>query len=263
MNYSRQQNTGARVGVRTRGWPTGLCRSLLDWLYPRHCYECGKSLNGTRAHMLCADCFRDLLASRITGAICEQCGLPLGGEPEPGSLCLTCRTERRHFDLARAFFTYSGPAVSLIRHYKFEGDFFLGPKLLYSALDRGWLPPDIGSADVVVAVPLHPRRRRERGYDQAWLLTRVLPRRLGLRLVRGALARTRYTSQQALLPVGRRWDNVRGAFTTRRPEKVRAQSVLLVDDVMTTGTTADECAKVLKKAGATQVQVLTLTRTAP
>ncbi|MHC5033832.1 MAG: double zinc ribbon domain-containing protein [Planctomycetota bacterium] len=263
MNSSRQQINRARAGVRTTGWPAALCRSLLDWLYPRHCYECSESLHGMRAQMLCADCFRDLLASRITGAICEQCGLPLGGEPEPGSLCLVCRTERRHFDMARAFFTYSGPAASLIRHYKFEGDFFLGPKLLRTALDRGWLPSDIGNADVIVAVPLHPRRRRERGYDQAWLLTRVLARRLGLRPVPRALARTRYTAQQALLPVGRRWGNVRGAFVTKKPGRVQAQRVLLVDDVMTTGTTADECAKVLKKAGAKQVQVLTLTRTAP
>jgi ComF family protein len=263
MDCGTQQVSDARSARGATGLAAACLRWALDWLYPRHCHHCGRSLHEGRARILCGACFRELVAGRIAGTLCELCGLPLAGEQGSGALCLTCRTERRHFDLARALFAYRGPASSVIRAFKFEGEFSLGAQFLEAALERGWLPPGIGPAEVVLPVPLHRRRRRERGYDQASLLARVLARRLGTRFVSRALVRTRYTSQQALLPAARRWDNVRGAFAVRAPASVRGRRVLLVDDVMTSGTTADECAKVLKRAGAAHIQVLTLARTTP
>jgi ComF family protein len=189
--------------------------------------------------------------------------MPLAAEPDADLLCLACRVERRHFERARALFTYAGPAVSLVRCFKFEGEFFLGERLLRAALRREWLPHDLEGADLIVPVPLHRRRRQERGYDQALLLARPLAAHLGCRLERRALVRSRYTSQQALLPRSRRWDNVRGAFAVKRPARVDGRSVLLVDDVMTTGMTADACAATLRRAGAGRVQVFTLTRAVP
>jgi ComF family protein len=273
--------------------PGTVLNSLLDWFYPRHCYHCGRHLQDSGARILCGACSKELADGRIVGAKCAICGLPLAGaavgrlpvpdeaiagsplageaagglphagELEAAPLCITCRAEERHFDLARAIVTYAGPASSVIRAFKFGGQFFLGPRFLEAMLDRGWMPPEIGGAELVAPVPLHPRRRRERGYDQALLLARVLAKRLGGKLLPGVLVRTRYTSQQALLPVARRWDNVRGAFGVRDAAKFRGRRVLLVDDVMTTGMTASECARVLKKAGAEHVQVLTLARPAP
>jgi ComF family protein len=169
----------------------------------------------------------------------------------------------RHFDAARAFFEYAGPAASVIKSYKFKGDYFLGPRFLRGLLASGWLPDGIAVPQAVVPVPLHPRRRRERGYDQALLLARVLARHFRCRLTAGALVRTRYTSQQSLLPVTQRWDNVRGVFAVAKPKLVADRSLLLVDDVLTTGMTAEECAKALKKAGAARVEVLALARTMP
>ncbi len=238
-------------------------QGILDWFYPRHCYHCGESLHECDAEMLCGECLADLTAARISAPVCALCGLPLAGQPAPGTLCMRCRAEQRHFDLARALFAYAGPGRSLIQHYKFQGAYFLGPKVLRTLLGRGWLPPDLSDVDAALPVPLHPRRRRERGYDQAMLLAAALARALDCRLVRGALVRTRYTSQQALLPASRRWDNVRGAFAVRKAEAVRGRRLLLVDDVMTSGTTADECAKALKHAGAEEVRVFTLARTIP
>jgi len=242
--------------------PAALAQFLLDWFYPRHCYHCGEPLHETAAHVLCRTCLDEFSAGRITGPVCARCGLPLSGAPAPGTLCLMCRAEERHFDAARAFSVYAGPVASIILAFKFRGDHFLGPRLVRRLLDGG-PPPEIGGADVIVPVPLHPRRRRERGYDQALLLARAMVGRLDGKLLTGALVRTRYTSQQALLPVQKRWDNVRGAFAVRKPGRVSGRRVLLVDDVMTTGRTADECAKVLKKAGASHVQVLVLARPAP
>jgi len=237
--------------------------ALLDWFYPRHCYHCGAPIEQPRAHILCRTCYRDLTAGRITGGLCATCGLPLEGAQSDEVECVSCRLQTRHFDAARAFFPYAGPASSIIKSYKFRGDYFLGPRFLRGLLAQGWLPGGIGAPDAVVPVPLHPRRRRERGYDQALLLARVLARHFGCRLACGALVRTRYTSHQSLLPVTQRWDNVRGAFVAARPGLVEGKRVLLVDDVLTTGMTAEECAKALKKAGAAHVEVLALARTLP
>jgi len=241
----------------------GALDALLDWFYPRHCYHCGASLNESALRLLCHDCLRALADGRIAGPVCDVCGLPLEGEPAPGTLCITCRTQRRYFDRARALFAYAGPAASVIKSFKFDGDFFLGPRFLRGALALGWLPGDIAPPSAVLPVPLHPRRRRERGYDQALLLARALARHFGRPLLGRALVRTRYTTQQVGLSMGRRHDNVRGAFSVRRPGAISGESLLLVDDVMTTGATVEECAKALRKAGAAEVQVFTLARTAP
>jgi len=235
----------------------------LDWFYPRHCYHCGRSLNDTDAPTLCADCAGELCEQRIAGPVCDLCGLPLPGGVEKGTLCVACRTEQCCFDRARAFVRYAGPVRSIIRSFKFEGCYFLGPRVLRAMLERGWLPEGLEGADALLPIPLHRRRRCERGYDQALLLGRVLAPHMGLPLRTGALVRRRYTSQQSLLPQRQRWDNVRGAFAVRRPADVEGRRLLLVDDVLTTATTARECARVLKQAGAAHVQVLTLARAAP
>ncbi len=250
---------GAAAGTALKG----CLRSVLDWFYPRHCCHCGVALDGTEGNLLCRRCYDALVECRISGRVCAVCGLPLAGEPSADSLCMRCLGQERYFERARAFFTYAGPAVSLVKSYKFGGEFFVGPRLLKGLLRRGWLPEDVERPSGVLPVPLHPRRRRERGYDQALLLGRVLSRHFESPLLRRALVRARYTSRQTGLPMRRREDNVRGAFEVRRPESVRDRRLLLVDDVMTTGSTADECAKALKRSGAEEVQVLTLTRTAP
>jgi ComF family protein len=241
----------------------GLSRGVLDWFFPRHCYHCGGPLIEQPGQLFCRACHRELCERRISGTVCDVCGLPLEGEFQADALCMNCMAGRRHFDRARAFFPYGGPAASAIKSYKFAADFFLGPRLLEGALRRGWLPGDLHRPSVVVPVPLHPRRRRERGYDQAFLLARVMARHLERRLVRRSLVRARYTLRQTRLPTRQRQSNVQGAFAVRRGQTLQGEGVLLVDDVMTTGATADECARVLKRAGAARVDVLTLARTAP
>jgi ComF family protein len=175
---------------------------------------------------------------------------------------VNCHARDPDFDVARAVFSYEGPVVPLIKAFKFEGEYFLGPLLLKDAFASGWMPVELKDVDVVAPVPLHPRRERERGYDQAALLAGSLARALGVPARRRALRRVRYTDQQALLPSRARWENVRGAFEPG-PHAVEGLKVLLVDDVMTTGATASECARVLKKAGAAGVSVLTLARARP
>lgn len=237
--------------------------AALDWFYPRHCYCCGAPLLEPGAHILCPTCLGELRDRRITGPVCTLCGHPLAGERADRELCITCLSERRYFDRARALFFYASPIKQVIISFKFHGNFFLGPRLLREALRRGWFPDGTNKPSAVVPIPLHPVRRRERGYDQALLLGKVVAHHLGCDLWRRALRRIRYTSQQSLLPRHKRLDNVRGAFAVRDPALVEGSDILLVDDVFTSGATSIECAKTLKKAGAGRVQALTLARSAP
>jgi ComF family protein len=236
-------------------------RLALDWVYPPHCAACEEPLPG-HERLLCETCRRDLAGARIGERVCATCGLPL---PADGAQerCLACRAQRRNFDRARSLLVYREPVRTVVQHYKFHGDFHLGPRLLEACLRERPLPEALLPADAVVPLPLHPRRRRQRGYDQALMLARVVGEKAGCPIVSQAVRRRRYTAQQSLLPVTQRRDNVRGAFECDRPGLVRGRGLLLVDDVMTTCATADECSRALKKAGAASVNVLTLARAVP
>ena len=233
--------------------------TLLDWLYPRHCYACGASLADESGHILCEQCFGDLLRTRIEGPICVRCGLPLSADQD--GLCGGCQSSEPHFDLARSVWPYARPAAEMIRSFKFDGDFFLGPMMVEGVLGMGWLPDIVRRADSVLPIPLHPRRRRERGYDQAHILARALARRIDRPLRSDILARHRYTERQTRLTPRQRQKNVRGAFSVQDGADLDDGHLLLVDDVLTTGATAGECARKLKKAGAGQVTVFSLART--
>ncbi len=252
-----------RFGARVVRLARRAANAALDWVYPRHCYHCGLPLEDAERLVLCRDCSRALRQQRLDGRVCRGCGLPLYGAPDGDTLCMHCLGQERYFDLARAFFAYAGPVSSIIKSFKFEGNYFLGPRLVKAALMRGWLPGAVSTPAAVLPVPLHSARRRERGYDQALLLARVLARHFECELLPAALVRTRYTEQQTRLTFPRRRDNVRGAFAVATQRAVRGRALLVVDDVATTGATAEECCKVLKKAGAGPVQVLTLARTVP
>lgn len=240
--------------------PTDGLHQLLNWVYPAHCYHCQRPLNPAGNPLLCGDCRRWLDRQRITPPLCGTCGLPLSGR-DGMTECVNCRMLRPRYRLARSIFTYSGPAESIVHSFKYEGNYFLGPRLLKRAINRDWFPADLGGYDSVVPVPLHSRRRRDRGFNQAAMLGRVISRDRQLILLRDALRRERNTPKQASLSRSKRRENVKRAFIQGRQE-VKGQKVLLVDDVMTTGATAGECARTLSRGGAEVVDVFTLIRAA-
>ncbi len=234
-----------------------LAGAVADWLYPPRCACCGGgAVAGFRS--LCWEC-RSRLAF-IEFPFCDRCGDPVEGRVDGPYACGWCRRHPPAFDRARSVVRYRGAARDCLLALKYGDALSVAADLagwLASCVDvhyRGW------PVDAVTWVPLHPRRRRRRGYNQAEMLGRALAGRLGLPASGAGLRRTRETGSQTRLNAARRRVNVRGAFVSEAADWVDGRSLLLVDDVMTTGATVDACARALKAAGAVRVGVVTVGR---
>jgi ComF family protein len=233
--------------------------ALFDLFFPPACAACDSRLRASAPGPFCTLCAESL--EPLVPPFCTVCGEPFGGEG-PSHPCLRCLRKPPPFDLLRAPYVYGGALREAIHRYKYGGAWDLG-RHLAPLLARGGPGLDPRSFDVVVPVPLHPRRLAERGFDQAVPLARAVARESGLPLRPRALRRLRATAPQAALVGEARRANVRGAFAVSRPSEVAARRVLLVDDVVTTGATARACAAALREAGAKGVGVLSLARTGP
>lgn len=230
---------------------------LADWCYPRACPGCGGASD--RPHReLCWSCFSRLeLQPR---SLCSLCGHPVEGDPGHAFVCGACRAVTPSFDRARSAGRFVGLLRELIHQFKYGGAIWLRRDL--TDLLMGCLGAQFGTdaVDVVVPVPLHPVRVRERSYNQSALLAQELAARIDRRFDGRALVRTRMTETQTHLDAAHRRANMLGAFGVVRPEWVMRRCVLVVDDVMTTGATLNECARALKKAGARTVWALAVAR---
>lgn len=224
--------------------------AALDLLFPPRCAACAAL--GPAAGPFCAVCAGALLP--IGDFRCPACGLPYEGQGTP-HLCEHCERRPPSFDSARAGYVLGGPIADAIHRFKYADRPHLAAPLARLLADLA--PP---GTHLLLAIPLHPGRLATRGYDQAMLLARPLARLSGKGLghIR-ALRRTRDTPPQVSLDRAGRAANVAGAFIAD-PRRVAGRNILLVDDVLTTGATAEECARVLKKAGASRVDVLTVAR---
>jgi ComF family protein len=234
---------------------------VLNLFYPASCILCAVPVARFQDRGVCQICWQKLLRLRIAGASCPSCGLPYRTfDDQAAHLCGKCVIQLPAYSGARAFGCYSAELSRLVQALKFEGRqdmaCLLSP-LLASTFLEYWSPADM---DFVVPIPLHPRRRRERGYNQAALLASALARILGLTFLDDALVRKKATLPQVGLSDSDRMQNVRGAFHCARPEKTKGKRILLVDDVMTTGSTVASAAAVLLEAGALRVSVLVLAR---
>jgi ComF family protein len=215
---------------------------------------------------LCAACADQFHA--VGSPLCPQCGQPFVSPHGPDHLCGQCSEHPFRFQSARAAGLYEGGLRSAIHQLKYYGrDHLAGPlgRLLWQSLLRYWDPRRF---DRIVPVPLHPRRLRERGFNQAHLLVRRWPlfaAKAGLQIPSNwidarMLKRHKSTLPQTALNKAQRGTNLRHAFRVGENRSIRNERILLVDDVMTTGTTADTCAQTLLHDGAAEVCVLTLAR---
>jgi len=229
--------------------------AILSVLLAPSCAACGKPLDYPTHGPVCEPCWRSILP--ITPPLCDRCGDPLPAWRAisiPLALCPRCRRTRRLVDRARAIGTYDGALRAIVHALKYEGRRSLARTLAELMRHRG--AEMLDGATCVIAVPLHPSRRRERGFNQA----ADLARHMAMPTV-AALQRVRATPTQPGLPAARRHRNVRDAFAvTRAGRALRNATVVLVDDVSTTGATLEACARVLKQAGVAEVRALTAAR---
>ncbi|MFW6081024.1 MAG: ComF family protein [Desulfosalsimonas sp.] len=267
-----------------------LARSLSDALFPPVCCVCGGfiqvdsetgnpdpdylaglspeiAFRHTMKACLCSFCIEDF--TPVQSPWCTRCGEPFKSSADRVHLCKDCITRKKHFSIARACAVYEGSVLKLIHAYKYNGRTRLAKPLgilLYTSFLRHFAEIPI---EMALAVPLHEKRLKMRGYNQSHLMI-LKWREIAENSCRHkdskitvdtcSLVRHKNTATQTGLERRRRIKNMKNAFEVKYPDRIKGRNVLLVDDVFTTGSTVEECARVLARAGAAGVYVLTLAR---
>jgi ComF family protein len=237
----------------------GWASAALDLLYPAVCPVCDHALDAGRRDPLCRECWISI--ERIEEPICASCGVPLPSfDPPAGTVRLRCHACLVHappFDYLRAACAYAGALREALHALKFGGKRTLARPLASLMLEQcgALLGPDV---DALVPVPLAGQREQERGFNQATLLAGHLAAATGVSVKSRWLSRRRSTRPQTELTAGERRGNVARAFSAS--PRAAGAHVVLVDDIVTTGATAAECARTLREAGARTVGVLAVAR---
>lgn len=233
-----------------------MLQAFLDILFPPLCHVCRTFIPAAGPLHLCAGCRKAI--TPISSPHCDLCGMPFGTHGGSDHRCGPCSLAPPRFDAARAAALFDGPVREMIHRFKYDRRIQLARPLGLIAAEplASWAA---ASSDLIIPVPLHTRRLRQRGFNQAVLLGQVLARQWELPLDRTSLRRIRWTEPQVNLAAAERAANVRGAFAVT-PSRVDGRKIILVDDVFTTGSTVAECARVLKGAGAAEVRAVTVAR---
>ena len=238
-----------------------LAGSFLDLCLPRLCAGCRRTWLLSHEGYWCEDCLAAL--PWIRSPQCPQCGRPFLKSPDSHDHpCGECLLSLYPFDTARSATIYAGVVRERIHQLKFGAQLHWVPPLveLLAITFESESPHQI---ELILPVPLHVKRLRQRGFNQAGLLAKALGRRIGLCVHFDTLVRKHWTEPQTRLNRQERLQNVKDAFLVADPAAIEGKSVLLIDDVFTTGTTINECTKTLKRAGAREVHALTVARALP
>jgi ComF family protein len=229
-------------------------RALLDFFLPGFCLFCQAPVPPGSESLACPLCLREI--ALIPQPYCSCCGAPFRSAVGLAHLCHDCLTNPPPFSRARAVALYDGQVLEAIHRLKYQRQLIYA-RFLGQVLAASTAAHLVAAADLLVPVPLHPRRLRQRGFNQALLLAQTFPE---VPLGRDILVRQRPTLPQVKLSPQERQTNVKGAFLVPDPAALAGKTVLLVDDVYTTGATVKECARALHRAGVGKVEVLTVAR---
>lgn len=248
-----------KVGMNQYSFPPSLLRKCLHTLFPANCASCDTRLWDDLVPFICQACWETV--TKISGPCCTHCGVPFHSssalQHSPTHTCGSCRIKPPAFAQTWSLFPYQSPLKEAIVLFKYRGKRSLTRPLLQAMIS---VLPTLPTLDLLMPVPLHPQRLREREYNQSALLAHRLSQHLKIPLLLSCLLRTRATVPQTSLTRKERLTNLRKAFAIREVSRIKDQRILLIDDVFTTGTTLHECAKTLRKAGSGPVYGLTLAR---
>jgi len=231
---------------------------LASLIFPNNCLVCKEALSSAVSNgvVLCALCEQRLELN--TPPFCPKCSRHLEN-PNSNAPCPECQKHNFVFTQAWGTSLYNAQMKNLIHLFKYKNKTSLRhlfQKQMVRFINDYHVP--INTFDGLVAVPLHPSKMRERQYNQSEILADEISRVFQVRVLKNAIVRTRATKPQALLNEKERWTNVKDAFRIRQPLKLKGRSILIIDDLMTTGATVCEVAQTLKNSGAKEVCVLTL-----
>jgi len=231
---------------------------LVDTLYPKTCLICKRQLKELACvdNIVCTRCWGTI--KKNTPPFCHSCGRHLE-KPVTKNICPACVRKQLHFDRAFSPCVYEGTIKELIHAFKYRGKDYLGltlTRLMTDFIEEYSLPMDI--LDLVIPIPLHTTRLREREFNQAQILSNHIARKFSKKVSYETLRRLRPTKTQTELEIGERLLNVKGSFMATKNQDIKGKNILLVDDVLTTGATCSEATYALKDAGANIVFVLTL-----
>lgn len=230
---------------------------LLDLVYPRVCAACGK-MAGRGMRYLCWECLSGLHI--VSDPICSICGDPADGLIEHQYKCSWCVDKRPFFERARSAVRYRDKTKEILQRYKYNNEVHLTHdfvSMLSACVQTHYSKTDF---DAVIYVPLDYRKQRQRTYNQSQLLAKGLAQVIKVPCVDNCLKRVRNVESQTRANAGVRKKNVRNAFEVMRADWIYGRNFLLVDDIMTTGATVNECSRVLAKAGAVTICVVTVAR---
>ena len=231
---------------------------IADVIFPPRCLTCGVIMDSHGPLPFCPPCSAGIRF--IRSPLCPSCGIPFASPEGEDHLCGECLVTERPYAVARAVGYYEETLLTAIHLFKYRGRTGIGEVLGKIMADFAGGIWDMNVFSLILPVPLHRKRLRERGFNQAVILARELSKKFSIPLDFTALRRKVPTAPQVGLGREERSANVRGAFAVRKPERIADRRILLVDDVFTTGSTLAECAGVLMRAKAEAVAVLTLAR---
>ena len=233
-------------------------RWVAHFFFPRVCFSCETDLPSQETAPLCASCYSQL---QVPGPlICQRCGVVL---PSGGAHCFACRgskAQKYKCKIIRSSFVFNTSSRALVHALKYKGADYVASYMGHLMAQRYSRLPELAEAEIVIPVPLYPSRARKRGYNQSELLARAFAQEMQLPCSVASLIRVRDTQSQTKLGRKGRLENMTGAFACTQPQEVHNKTVLLIDDVATTGATLEGCALALRQAGARRVIAYTFAR---
>lgn len=232
--------------------------TFLDLFYPRTCLHCDRSLNDSYELYICEDCKKQI--RHVRDHACVRCGASLGPHVKSAEKegCLFCKGRYLPFNTLTSLTYYDGVIKTLIHKFKYSRQKFLLSVLNDMVTTNEKIKEIIPCVDVIVPVPLHWLKKLRRGFNQSELLSIGIQKHFLKPISKNNLCRIKNTESQTHLTKRQRRLNIRNAFFVKDPKLFKGKKILLVDDVLTTGVTASECSKKLKKAGAESVHLLIL-----
>ncbi|MDA1272584.1 MAG: ComF family protein [Verrucomicrobia bacterium] len=232
--------------------------AVLSFIYPDACQVCRVQPSAAHAGYVCEQCRSSV--RYIKPPFCDRCGLPFSGDITSQFECANCRELELCFTSARAAVAASGVVLEILHRYKYQRALWFEPFLARLLVEKSAQSLQQKDWDLIVPVPLHPLKKREREFNQAERLAKRLSRATGIPISSVLLERATATQTQTRLSRSQRAVNVRSAFRVCGGKDLNGQRIVLVDDVLTTGATTSACAKTLRAKGCGQVSVWTVAR---